>query len=170
MGYKLNVFTGNLDVVTAATAASDSFTTIQTDSGTFPVADSSTDTLILVGDGYLTTVGNSTTDTVTITLPNPATSAISSTVIDWSILNKKGGLYTKTLSANTTFTFTNMVAGQTIVVKISNTVSDYTVTWPTAKWPNDVQPPQTIGARFDMWTFMYDGTNIIGGVVQNYYT
>lgn len=48
-----------------------SFTTIQTDSGTYPVADSSTDTLTLTSTD-LSVTGNSTTDTVTFDIKNDA--------------------------------------------------------------------------------------------------
>jgi hypothetical protein len=51
-----------------------SFTTIQTDLGTAPVADSSTDTLTLTSsDGSVAITGNSSTDTVNfqVTLPTP---------------------------------------------------------------------------------------------------
>lgn len=73
MGYKFNVFTGTLDLVNPSTAASDSFTTIQTDSGTYPVADSPTDTLTLTSSsGMISVAGNSTTDTIDFTIPNNA--------------------------------------------------------------------------------------------------
>lgn len=51
----------------AGGSGGDSFTTIQTDAGTSPVATSATDTLTLTSsDGSNTITGNSTTDTVTI--------------------------------------------------------------------------------------------------------
>lgn len=52
---------------TVSGGGSNSFTTIQTSSGTFPVADSAADTLNLIGDGlYIGTLGDSSTDTVTV--------------------------------------------------------------------------------------------------------
>lgn len=69
MGYKFNVFTGNFDIdSTGAGTPTNSFETIQTDTGTSPVADSPTDTLTLTGDGTISTVGNSGTDTITLSL------------------------------------------------------------------------------------------------------
>lgn len=100
-------------------------------------------------------------------LPNPATSAISASDIDWSTLKISSGLYTKTLSANTTFTFSNRTAGQTIMVRLTNTASNYTVTWPTVKWTGGVAPTMTTGAKSDIYTFVYDGTDVFGSVVQN---
>jgi hypothetical protein len=99
---------------------------------------------------------------------DPGTSAIASTVIDWSILKKTGGGYLKTLAANTTFTFTNLWAGQIINTRITNTASNYTVTWPTVKWINTVAPTQTIGAHTDICSFFYDGTDVYGNCLQNY--
>lgn len=98
----------------------------------------------------------------------PSTSAISASDIDWSTLHTTGGLYTKTLSANTTFTFSNKAAGDTIVVRLTNTASNYTVTWPTVKWSGGTTPTMTTGAKSDVYTFIYDGTDVFGSVVQNF--
>jgi hypothetical protein len=98
-----------------------------------------------------------------------ATVAVSGTDIDWS----QGNHFTKTLSANTTFTFSNLPPSgmaQTIVVEITNTASNYTVTWPSATWTGGVQPTQTTGAKTDIWTFIHNGTATVtrGSVVQNH--
>jgi len=104
-----------------------------------------------------------------------ATQAISALAIDWST----GSVFTKTLGANTTFTFSNLTAGQTIVVRLTNTASNYTVTWPTTLPVNvcwaggattctGTQPVETIGAHTDVWTFVYDGTQVYGSVIQNF--
>jgi parallel beta-helix repeat protein len=75
---------------------------------------------------------------------------ISGTNIDWMV----GTSYRKTLSANTTFTFTHDQHGQEITVAITNTASNYTVTWPAGiVWPNDVVPVQSIGATTTVYTF-----------------
>lgn len=104
----------------------------------------------------------------TVSANYPSQSAISASSIDWSLLGNTGGLYTKTLSANTTFTFSNQTAGQTIVVRLTNTASNYTVTWPTVKWPGGSTPTMTTGAKSDIYTFIFDGTDIFGSAVQNY--
>ena len=92
--------------------------------------------------------------------------AIPATTIDWS----QASAYTKTLSANTTFTFSNAIAGQNIIVRLTNTASNYTVTWPasgTLKWSTGVAPTMTTGAKTDVYTFFYDGTLYYGSAVQN---
>lgn len=100
-----------------------------------------------------------------VTAGTPAASAIGASNIDWSL----SGVYTKTLGANTTFTFSNQTSGQTIVVRLTNTASNYTVTWPgTVKWAGGVAPTMTIGAFSDVYTFVHDGTDIYGSFVQNF--
>jgi hypothetical protein len=93
--------------------------------------------------------------------------AIAAAAIDWAT----GASFTKTLSASTTFTFANSVPGQQIVVAITNTVANYTVTWPsspTLKWSGGSAPVQTIGAKTDVYTFVNIGGVIYGSVVQNF--
>jgi DNA-binding transcriptional regulator YdaS (Cro superfamily) len=95
-------------------------------------------------------------------LPAPTATTISASAIDWSTQLKKGGVYTKTLGANTTFTFSNLAVG-TINVILTNTASNYTVTWPTVIWPNGAgAPTMSTGATSDFYTFVYDGTNVRG--------
>lgn len=132
-----------------------------TGSGTAALADVTSTARSLLDD---TSVGAMRT---TLEL-DPSTSAISASEIDWSTLKAGGGLYTKTLSANTTFTFANAVAGQTIVVRLTNTASNYTVTWPTVKWAGGVAPTMTTGAKDDIYTFIYDGTSYYGSAVQDF--
>ncbi len=103
-------------------------------------------------------------------LPAPTTSALAALDIDWATLKNVDGLYTKTLSANSTLTFSNVVAGQTVVIAITNTASNYTLAWPAAaKWSGGTAPTQTIGAKTDVYTCKsYDGTNAYCSAVQNY--
>lgn len=111
--------------------------------------------------------GNLTCSAIAVAdLPGPTASAISASDIDWSVLVKRGGVYTKTLGANTTFTFSNLAVG-TIVVRLTNTASNYTVDWPTVKWAGGEVPVMSEGAVSDIFTFVYDGTDVYGSVVQN---
>lgn len=73
----------------------------------------------------------------------------------------------KTLSENSVFTFSNNGDGRTVVVAITNTASNYTVTFPAGiKWPGGSQPVQTTGAFTDIWTFIQMNGIIYGSVVQ----
>jgi len=98
----------------------------------------------------------------------PSVQPISASNIDWSTVGIGGGLFTKILSANTTFTFSNATPGQTIVIRLTNTASNYTVTWPSMKWPVQTSPVMTTGAFSDVYTIIYDGTNYFGSYVQNF--
>lgn len=110
----------------------------------------------------------SLTNAAVASIIDPIISIISATNIDWALIKSNTGLYTKTLSANTTFTFSNLTAGQAINVRLTNTASNYTVTWPTVKWPGGTTPTMTTGAKSDIYSFFYDGTDIYGSYVQNY--
>ncbi len=91
--------------------------------------------------------------------------SISASNIDWA----QGNLFTKTLAANTTFTFSNQVSGQVVVVRVTNTVANYTVTWPVGVlWSGGTAPTQTVGAKSDVYTFVYDGTTTYGSAVQDF--
>lgn len=101
--------------------------------------------------------------TPTVAQATLANQAISASDINWAV----GNVFTKTLGANTTFTFSNVRAGQTIVVRLTNTASNYTVTWPTVRWSGGVAPTMTVGAKSDIYTFVNDGSNTYGNAVQN---
>lgn len=104
-----------------------------------------------------------TTAIATYNAITPATQAISASAIDWAT----GAVFTKTLGANTTFTFSNQTSGQVLTTRITNTASNWTVTWPSVKWPAATAPTQTVGATSDVCTFVYDGTNTYGSCVQD---
>lgn len=90
--------------------------------------------------------------------------AVPSTVIDWSLAR----LYSKTLSANTTFTFVNAADGMEIEVALTNTASNYTVTWPAGvKWVGGSAPTQTVGAKTDVYRLRQIGTTIYATAAQN---
>ena len=119
----------------------------------------------IAANGDLTCAAIANTD-----LPAPAVAAIAASDIDWSLGKNKDYLYTKTLSANTTFTFSNVTAGQTIVIAVTNTASNFTLTWPAAaKWAAGTAPTQTVGAKTDVYTCKaFDSTNAYCVAQQNY--
>jgi hypothetical protein len=118
-------------------------------------------------NGYF--VINASKSPALVTIPNllPLVVPVPLSNIDWSTTKLNGGIYTQTLGANTTYTFTNMMPGQTIVVRLTNTVSNYTVVWPTVKWAAAVIPTMTVGVKSDIYSFIYDGTSIYGSYIQN---
>lgn len=96
--------------------------------------------------------------------PTYTVAAVAASAIDWAA----GDTHTKTLSANTTFTFSNATAGKQIVVAVTNTASNYTVTWPTVSWSGGTAPTQTTGAKTDIYTFIQIGSTIYGSAIQNF--
>ena len=90
--------------------------------------------------------------------------SIAASAIDWAT----GTSFYKTLAANTTFTFANALPGQSVVVSVTNTSGNFTVTWPvTVKWPNDSIPVQSIGARTDVYSFRNINGIVYGAVAQS---
>lgn len=72
MAFIWNPFTGTLDATSSGGGGlSNSFVTIQTDTGTSPVATSNSDTLTLTSTQTIAVSGNSTTDTITFDIANP---------------------------------------------------------------------------------------------------
>jgi hypothetical protein len=91
-----------------------------------------------------------------------ATTAVSASAIDWATAQS----FSKTLSANTTFTFSNATDGEVIIVAVTNTASNWTVTWPSVTWSGGSAPVQSTGANTDVYTFAKIGTTIYGSAVQ----
>lgn len=98
-------------------------------------------------------------------------SAISASSVDWSL----GNCFTKTLSANTTLTFANKTPGQNVVLRITNTNSNYTLTFPNTSapgasvlWSGSTIPVMSTGQHTDIFTVFFDGVNYYGNSVQNF--
>lgn len=86
--------------------------------------------------------------------------AVAALAIDWNA----GTVFTKTIASNTTFTFSNASSGMVIIVRITAGAGN-TVTWPTVRWAGGTAPTQTPSGT-DVYTFVHDGANIYGSVVQ----
>lgn len=81
-----------------------------------------------------------------------------------------GNYFTKTISANSTFTFSNAPASRAFAFTLELTHTSGTVTWPAAvKWPGDTAPTLTTG-RTHLFTFVTDdGGTRWRGVAQKDY-
>lgn len=93
-------------------------------------------------------------------------SAMNGTVdVDWSLGNSFYGQ----LSNNTTFTFSNPRAGQTIFMLIQQAAAgSKTLTWPTTKWSGGSAPTMTATAsRYDAYTVKYINGIYVASTVQN---
>lgn len=126
--------------------------------GKQPVDSDLTQIASLTPGAYGTTMASNGTNWVNSTVPVPACNAISASDIDWSF----GNCHTKTIFANTTFTFSGESAGQTIIVKVRNTGS-FTVTFPntlggkSVMWTGSVPPVATTGNKLSIFTIFFDG-------------
>lgn len=84
------------------------------------------------------------------------TTTVSASAIDLST----GTLFTKSLSADTTFTFSNPTEGQGFTVVVTNS-STYTVTWPTVEWKGGSTPAQST-SQTDIYSFLYANGKYLG--------
>lgn len=92
--------------------------------------------------------------------------AVSALDIDCSA----GNYFTKTINANSTFTFSNVASSRAISFTLELTHTSGTVTWPTAvKWPSDTAPTLTTG-KTHLFFFVTDdgGTRWRGSSLANY--
>jgi hypothetical protein len=83
-----------------------------------------------------------------------------------------GNFFTKTISANSTFTFSNAPSTRAFAFTLELTQTSGTVTWPASvKWPGDTAPTLTTG-KTHLFTFVTDdgGTRWRGAAQTNYVT
>jgi len=81
-----------------------------------------------------------------------------------------GNYFTKTINANSTFTFSNVPASRAFAFTLELTHTSGTITWPTSvKWPGDTAPSLTTG-KTHLFTFVTDdGGTRWRGVAQKDY-
>lgn len=94
--------------------------------------------------------------------------AVAALAIDCSL----GNYFTKTIAANSTFTFSNPPASRAYAFTLELTHTSGTVTWPASvKWPGDTAPTLTTG-KTHLFTFVTDdgGTRWRGVAQTNYVT
>ncbi len=84
----------------------------------------------------------------------------SSKTIDWSL----GSIQTITLTANCTFTFSNLVSGGTYILQMTtDSGGPYTQTWPgTVNWSNSATPQTGAAGAVEYVSFVYNGSNSLG--------
>lgn len=85
-------------------------------------------------------------------------------IVDWDLSDN----FYRTLTANTTISFTNNSDRKVITLALTNTASNYTVTWPgTVYWPDGIGPMMSEGAVTDLYTFVQLGGKVFGFFIQN---
>jgi len=125
-----------------------------------------TDPVVLAITGLVKSDGSTISAAVAGTdyLTPTTTVALSAYDLDWTV----GEVFSITLIENTTFTFSNIIDGKTIVVAVTNTGDNWTATWPWILWSGGTPPVLTVGAHTDVFTFINIGNTIYGSVVQNF--
>jgi hypothetical protein len=81
-----------------------------------------------------------------------------------------GNYFTKTISANSTFTFSNVPSSRAYAFTVELTHTSGTVTWPSSvRWPEDTAPSLTTG-RTHLFMFVTDdgGSRWRGAALRNY--
>jgi hypothetical protein len=81
-----------------------------------------------------------------------------------------GNYFTKTISSNSTFTFSNATSSRAISFTLELTHTSGTVTWPASvKWPSDTAPTLTTG-KTHLFMFVTDdgGTRWRGAALVDY--
>ena len=80
-----------------------------------------------------------------------------------------GTFQTVTMTGNCTFTMPTAVAGKSFILIVSTGAGGFTGTFTSVKWPSNTAPTLTTTAsRWDILSFMSDGTNWYGAFQQAY--
>ena len=122
------------------------------------------------------TLGSTTTSvgnlTITNTQVNNYTEGVvtignSSTTQTLSLAN--GTVQTVTLTGNCTFTMPTSTAGKSFILIMNTGAGSFTSTFTSVKWPANTAPTiTTTASRWDIITFVADGTNWYGSYAQGY--
>jgi hypothetical protein len=133
--------------------------------GQMAVAISGVQTALFASTG----VSNITLSNPTVTNYVESVVAIgnSSTAQTLSLTN--GTVQTVTMTGNCTFTMPTATAGKSFILIVSTGAGGFTGTFTSVKWPSNTAPTLTTTAsRWDILTFVADGTNWYGAYQQAY--
>ena len=125
-------------------------------------------TTITLG-GTTTSVGNLTVTNTTVTNYTESVVVIgnSSTAQTLSLTN--GTVQTVTMTGNCTFTMPTATAGKSFILIVNTGAGSFTGTFTSVKWPSGTAPTLTTTAsRWDILTFVSDGTYWYGNYAQAY--
>lgn len=105
----------------------------------------------------------------TVTNYTESTVVIGNTGTSQTISLTNGTVQTATLTGNCTFTMPTATAGKSFILILSTGAGSYTATFTSVKWPNNTAPTiTTTASRWDILTFVSDGTNWYGNYAQAY--
>jgi len=116
-----------------------------------------------------TSLGNLTTANVTVTNYIETLNAIGNSSTTQTLSLVTGTVQTCTLTGNCTFTMPTAVAGKSFILILSTGAGSFTATFTSVKWPSGTAPTiTTTASRWDILTFVSDGTNWYGNFAQAY--
>jgi hypothetical protein len=119
--------------------------------------------------GTTSTVGNLTVSNTTVTNYTESVVAIGNSSTAQTISLTNGTVQTVTLTGNCTFTMPTAVAGKSFILIVNTGAGGFTGTFTSVKWPSNTAPTLTTTAsRWDILTFVADGTNWYGNSAQAY--
>jgi len=119
--------------------------------------------------GTTSTVGNLTASNVTVTNYTESVVAIGNSSTAQTISLTTGTVQTCTLTGNCTFTMPTATAGKSFILILSTGAGSFTATFTSVKFPSNTAPTiTTTASRWDILTFVSDGTNWYGNYAQAY--
>jgi hypothetical protein len=114
-------------------------------------------------------VGNLTLANTTVTLYTESVVAIGNSGTSKTIDLTNGTVQTVTMTGNCTFTMPTATGGRSFILIANTGAGSFTATFTSVKWPNNSAPSLTTTAsRWDIFTFVSDGTYWYGNFAQAY--
>jgi hypothetical protein len=121
-------------------------------------------------------LGNTTTSFGNVTLTNTQVNnytegvvAIGNSSTTQTLALTNGTFQTVTLTANCTFTMPTATAGKSFLLLLNTGAGNLTATFTGVKFPANTAPTiTTTASRYDIITFVADGSAWFGSAVQNY--
>ena len=115
------------------------------------------------------TVGNLTLTQPTVTNYIESQVAIGNSGTAQTISLSSGTVQTVTLTGNCTFTMPTAANGKSFILILNTGAGSFTSTFTSVKWPANTAPTiTTTASRWDILTFVSDGTNWYGNYAQAY--
>jgi len=119
--------------------------------------------------GTTSTVGNLTVSNTTVTNYTESVVTIGNSSTAQTISLTTGTVQTCTLTGNCTFTMPTATAGKSFILILSTGAGSFTATFTSVKFPSNTAPTiTTTASRWDILTFVSDGTNWYGNYAQAY--
>jgi hypothetical protein len=159
--------TGIANNAASTVTISGNFGTTLTVSGTTAVTLPTTGTLATLAGSETFTNKTLTNPTVTNYVETLYAIGNSSTAVTIALTN--GTVQTVTLTGNCTFTMPTATGGKSFILILSTGAGSFTGTFTSVKWPSNTAPTiTTTASRWDILTFVSDGTNWYGNSAQAY--